>query len=94
MSLSKLSDEILRRIFEVNSDMSRDPTGHYLKNKLHAHNHVRSISQVCHKWRTIMLHKSSSLWARVIDLQLFKPDNKWIEIVLKRASTVLPLSAP
>ncbi|KAF4613170.1 hypothetical protein D9613_010899 [Agrocybe pediades] len=85
--ISVLHEELLWRIFMENADFPDD----YMRWRIN-HLQVRPLivarrcSQVCRRWRYILL-SSSSIWRRMIDMDalIYRPETYWKEEVLSRA---------
>ncbi|KDR80929.1 hypothetical protein GALMADRAFT_222530 [Galerina marginata CBS 339.88] len=87
--ISKLHTDVLWRVFAINADMDNDFKSSYqyelAPHSLLALNVLRNSSQVCQRWRSLIL-ESSSLWGCVIELRcLLQERNEWREEVIKRA---------
>jgi len=77
--ISRLQEDILWKVFLEN-------TGIYNDNRLTT---TRHTSQVCRRWRIIMLN-AASIWGRCIDLKtLHKSTHDWFQEVLFRSGNAL-----
>ncbi|KDR82245.1 hypothetical protein GALMADRAFT_135605 [Galerina marginata CBS 339.88] len=95
--ISRLHEDILYYIFELNADMyleeesnssdddgqtSSDPNDNALND--HALNVIRHTSQVCRCWRGLIIG-SPMIWGNIIDLNLLRQvNNLWRKEVIKR----------
>lgn len=77
-----LDDDALLHIFTINGDMFLYP---------HALRTTRTTSQVCQRWRTLMLD-TPSLWAKLIDVDCISfamNSVEWRKELMKRTGTAL-----
>ncbi|KDR81180.1 hypothetical protein GALMADRAFT_136220 [Galerina marginata CBS 339.88] len=92
--ISTLPTDILWRIFLMNADMNDDepiPTDWDKSKAIRAFNHTWKSSQVCREWRDLVMN-ASSLWGRVIDLDiLWSVHSDWRKEVFARTGDA-PLS--
>ncbi|KIM42135.1 hypothetical protein M413DRAFT_444602 [Hebeloma cylindrosporum] len=88
--ISKLTDDILHVIFSINADMADDSLWSRNDNKSYrALKVTRHTSQVSRYWRTFLL-ESPTIWAAVIDLELFRSSlENWREEVFRRCGRAL-----
>ncbi|KDR69387.1 hypothetical protein GALMADRAFT_160420 [Galerina marginata CBS 339.88] len=89
----RLDSDILWRIFALNADLEgfttstgRDNNSH----KLHPLNVTRYSSQVCYRWRKLIIG-FSSIWAGLIDLDLLNAQahENWMNEVMRRTGQSL-----
>ncbi len=78
-SIHHLNEDILSYIFALNGDMFSD---------IHALRTTSITSQVCQRWRNLML-STPTLWARLIDIDYFIGPliDNWINELLRRSGT-------
>ncbi|KDR83254.1 hypothetical protein GALMADRAFT_263599 [Galerina marginata CBS 339.88] len=101
MSMDTLASDLLWEIFLLNANMDDDSYYKINSNTTAAENYERAeirsramvtttyTSQVCRRWRTLLL-TSSSLWGRVVDLELlFLGKENWRVEVLRRTGISL-----
>jgi hypothetical protein len=89
--ISKLTNDILLFIFSINADMTDESLMCWDDRKIpyKALHVTRRTSQVSRYWRTLILG-SPTIWAGVIDLQLFRPSlESWREEVFQRCGRCL-----
>jgi len=87
--ISKLTNDILCFIFSINADMTDESLQDHNKLLCRALHVTRRTSQVSRYWRTLIL-ESPTIWAGVIDLELFRPSlENWREEVFRRCGGCL-----
>ena len=89
--INKLPNDVLFFIFSINADMTDESPQCWDDKKLpyRALHVTRHTSQVSKYWRTLVL-ESPTIWARIIDLELFRPSlESWREEVLRRCGKCL-----
>ncbi|KDR70468.1 hypothetical protein GALMADRAFT_254888 [Galerina marginata CBS 339.88] len=86
--ISKLNDDLLWRIFNLNTLTDTDMIKN-LSSSEFSLTTARHTSQVCAGWRSLML-ASSSLWASTINLKhLEQKNDNWRDEILKRTGNAL-----
>ncbi|KAF4613567.1 hypothetical protein D9613_007396 [Agrocybe pediades] len=90
--ISKLPDDLLWRIFLMNANMDDDAEAACPIHKKdlctgnRALTNTRHTSQVCCRWRGIILN-SPSLWGRLVHITLFRQrTNLWMDEVVRRTA--------
>ncbi|KDR69075.1 hypothetical protein GALMADRAFT_145798 [Galerina marginata CBS 339.88] len=84
----KLPNDILWRVFWINADLEGDmPEDEEDDDVIPALETLRHSSQVCERWRRLIL-SSSSLWGQVINITCLESD-EWREEVLRRTGQSL-----
>ncbi|KAF8903503.1 hypothetical protein CPB84DRAFT_773692 [Gymnopilus junonius] len=88
----KLKHDILYHIFTLNADIfDRRDCRLPHDSPLRALTTTRYSSQVCREWRSIILG-SSTLWARLLDLDLLQQEEgDWRDEILRRSGETHPL---
>ncbi|KDR69388.1 hypothetical protein GALMADRAFT_145438 [Galerina marginata CBS 339.88] len=89
----RLDSDILGRIFSLNADLDNFTTSTGLDNnshKLHPLNITRHSSQVCDRWRKLIIG-CSSIWAGLIDLDVLNAQahENWMNEVMRRTGQSL-----
>src|SRR6266567_3695438 len=83
-SISRLNDDLLWRIFNLNTLTDTDFIGKFSGKPEFSLVTARHTSQVCTSWRSLIL-PSSSLWANTINLKhLDQKNHNWRREILKR----------
>ncbi|KDR74854.1 hypothetical protein GALMADRAFT_565377 [Galerina marginata CBS 339.88] len=89
--ISRLNDDILQSIFLINTGQNiyfqisyQYSYCPHLNNIIHPMTTARRTSQVCHKWRELIV-QSPVIWAKIIDLGLLaRKKNEWRNEILRR----------